>query len=325
MQLVVTIDAEEDQWGPSPYNGSTVTNIGKIPELQRVFEEYRVVPTYLLTYPVAADPKTSAIFRELQAAGQCEIGMHCHPWNTPPYEESINRYNSMLCNLPASLQLKKVQRLYEMVSTQIGTAPLAFRSGRWGFGCETARILARLGCLIDTSITPYTSWTDSYGPDFSRYTPRAFTFSGDDISSDASHGNLVEIPVTIGYVGGNSSQCHRLSEKLKQPPFRQLRVAGMLARLGLLRSVWLSPERETSARLVKLLKQLIREGCTTVNLFFHSSALQVGCTPFVRTQQQKEHLLVTLRAVLTFCRQVGITSVPFSQAAEKILRTQSNA
>ena len=117
--------------GPSPYGGLTVTNIRKIPELQKVFEDYHVVPTYLLTYPVANDESAAAVFRDLLDAGQCEIGMHCHPWNTPPYEETINRRNTMLCNLPASLQRDKVRRLQELIAKQFDRPPLAFRSGRW--------------------------------------------------------------------------------------------------------------------------------------------------------------------------------------------------
>ena len=87
--------------------------------------------------------------------------MHCHPWNTPPYQEAMNRHNSMLCNLPPSLQLEKLQCLHETLHRRFERPPLAFRSGRWGFGHETAGILASWDADVDTSITPYTSWTDS--------------------------------------------------------------------------------------------------------------------------------------------------------------------
>ena len=113
MELVVTVDAEEDQWGLAPSGIASATNIQQIPALQKIFNDHHVVPTYLLTYPVAQDEKAAAVFQDLLGAGRCEIGMHCHPWNTPPYQEVMNRYNSMLCNLPASLQLEKLQRLHE--------------------------------------------------------------------------------------------------------------------------------------------------------------------------------------------------------------------
>ena len=123
MQLVVTVDAEEDQWGLAPPSAASVTNIQQIPALQKVFYDHHIVPTYLLTYPVANDEKAAAVFRDLLDAGQCEIGMHCHPWNTPPYEETINRRNTMLCNLLASLQRDKVRRLQELIAKQFDRPP----------------------------------------------------------------------------------------------------------------------------------------------------------------------------------------------------------
>lgn len=63
MELVITIDAEEDQWGPASSGTTSVTNIQQIPSLQKVFDEYGVVPTYLLTYPVAQDGKQQPSFR----------------------------------------------------------------------------------------------------------------------------------------------------------------------------------------------------------------------------------------------------------------------
>jgi hypothetical protein len=324
MELVVTVDAEEDQWGPASSAAPSVTNVWEVPALQKLFNHYQVVPTYLLTYPVAHDEKSSTILRGLLDAGQCEIGMHCHPWNTPPYQEPMTRHNSMLCNLPASLQSQKLHLLHETIHKRFGGPPLAFRSGRWGFGVETAGVLARLGCRVDTSITPYTSWTASEGPDFSSYSPHAFAFSSADLSRNDRDGDMVEVPVTIGYVGGSFARCHQLHKRLNSGPFRRLHAAGLFAKLGLVRSVWFSPERETPARLMRLLRQSMREGCAIANLFFHTSSLRIGCTPFVRTREEKTQFLSSLTTILDFCRACGVRNVPLSQAAQRIF-TQSQS
>lgn len=129
---------------------------------------------------------------------------------------------------------------------------------------------------------------------------------------------MVEVPVTIGYVGGSFARCHRWRMRLNRPPFQQLRLAGCLAKLGFMRSVWLSPERETASRLIRLLRQAMREGCGLVNLFFHTPSLQVGYTPFVRTGEDKRRLFATLSAVLQFCLDAGITPIPLSEAARKV-------
>ena len=60
----------------------------------------------------------------------------------------------------------------------------------------------------------------------------------------------------------------------------------------------------------------MREGCGIVNLFFHSSSLQVGCTPFVGTPDDKEHFLRSLCNILEFCQESGVTNVPLSQAVQ---------
>ncbi|MEX5219886.1 MAG: glycosyltransferase [Nitrospiraceae bacterium] len=304
----------------TPSGPPSVTNIQQVPALQTLLSDHHIVPTYLLTFPVANDEKAAAVFRQLLEAGQCEIGMHCHPWTSPPHEEVLNRHNSMLCNLPRTLQMEKLRRLHEMIQHRFDRAPVAFRSGRWGFGREAAGILAGLGCHIDSSITPYTSWTGSGGPDFSAYSPHPFTFSRGEFARSDPDGDMVEMPVTIGYVGGSFARCHRLHRRLTRPPFHHLHTAGLLARLEFVRSVWLSPERETAARLIRLLRQSMREGCRIVNLFFHSPSLQVGCTPFVRTLNEKHRLLRTLSTIFEFCRESGIRSVSLSEAAQNMLR-----
>ncbi|MBA5872882.1 MAG: hypothetical protein GDA68_23300, partial [Nitrospira sp. CR2.1] len=132
MKLVVTVDVEEDQWGITPPCQATVENVYRLPTLQRLFGEFGIVPTYLLTYPVVRDTRAAALLRGMLDAGECEIGAHCHPWNTPPHEERLTTFNSMLSNLPPSLQCEKLQRLHEAIEETFDMTPIAFRSGRWG-------------------------------------------------------------------------------------------------------------------------------------------------------------------------------------------------
>ena len=104
MKLVITVDTEEDNWGDYRPTGWTLENIARLPALQRLFDDFNAQPTYLITYPVATDENAAAILGELLQAGTCEIGAHCHPWNTPPFEEPNTTVNTMLCNLDEHLQ-----------------------------------------------------------------------------------------------------------------------------------------------------------------------------------------------------------------------------
>lgn len=315
MKLVITVDVEEDQWGITPPRYATVHNVYRLPTLQKLLNEFGIIPTYLLTYPVVRDPYAVGILREIFDAGECEIGTHCHPWNTPPYGEPLNNRNSMLCNLPATLQFEKVQRLHEAIQSNFETAPVAFRSGRWGFDAEVARNIVRLGYRIDTSMTPYTSWAQTSGPDFSSVSPRPYTLMAESPTARNSRGALAEIPVSIGYLHGEFQACAKLAERLRSGPLRRLKLGGLLSRLQVLRKVWLSPEMETPARMIQLVRQMRHQGYEVLNLVFHSSALMGGCGPFVRSQSDEQAFMRKLNTFLRLALDDGIGFVTLSEAA----------
>lgn len=313
MKLVVTVDVEEDQWGITPPCHATVNNVYRLPTLQRLFGEFGIVPTYLLTYPVVSDVRAAALLRGMLDAGECEIGAHCHPWNTPPHEESLTTFNSMLSNLPPALQFEKLQRLHEAIEDTFDMTPIAFRSGRWGFDAQVAKQIARLGYRIDTSVTPYTSWARQSGPDFSHVSPRPYTFVPELFSGSNSRSALAEVPVSIGYLHGEFRVCAKVAERLRSGPLRRLKLGGLLSRLQVLRKVWLSPEMETPARMIQLVRQMRHQGYEVLNLVFHSSALMGGCGPFVRTSAEEQPFLERLRTFLHRVTREAVTCSPLSQ------------
>ena len=315
MKLIVTVDVEEDQWGVTPSRYATVQNVRRLPTLQKLLHEFGSIPTYLLTYPVVSDPRAVAILREILEGGDCEIGMHCHPWNTPPYEERLNNYNSMLCNLPTTLQFEKLQRLHEAIQNNFEITPIAFRSGRWGFDTEVAKNIVRLGYRIDTSITPYTSWAECDGPDFSRFSPQPYEFTYSPVADGYLGTSLLELPATIGYLHGEFESCARLVRSLGRTPFRQFKIGGILSKLRLLRKVWLSPEMETPVRMIQLVRQMMSQGYEVLNLVFHSTALQKGCNPFVRTETDEQRFLANLHRFLELVKEEGVMCTTLSEAA----------
>ena len=110
-KLVVTIDTEEDNWGEYAGSGAALTNIEMIPRLQRMFDDFNVRPTYLVTYPVATNERAVSLLKAIRDGSRCEIGAHLHPWNTPPVQEGSSADAYMLCNLPPNLQEKKMRAL----------------------------------------------------------------------------------------------------------------------------------------------------------------------------------------------------------------------
>jgi len=325
VRLVVTIDVEEDQWGIVSPCHATAYNAYRLPRLQKLFNEFGIIPTYLVSYPVVQDPYAVGILREIFEAGECEIGTHCHPWNTPPHEESLNKYNSMLCNLPSTLQFEKVQRLHEAIQDKFEMTPIAFRSGRWGFDAEVARNLLRLGYRIDTSVTPYTSWAQSSGPDFSCFSPQPYAFAPNAYRDRCSTDVLAEIPATIGYLHGEFQACAKFAGRLTHAPFCGFKLGGLLSWMHLLRKVWLSPEMETLARMIQLVRQMQIQQFELLNLVFHSSALMEGCGPFVRSRADEQAFLRRLRTFLDHAVKEGIVCVSLSAAARDFVPTPLEA
>ncbi len=313
MKLIITIDTEEDNWGSYSPTGATLGNTGRIPALQELFDAFHVRPTYLVTYPVATDMRSVTILKDILDSGRCEIGTHCHPWNTPPFEEAPGERNSMLCNLPADLQYRKLGALHNAIAGSFGITPVSFRAGRWGYGTDVARNLQKLGYRIDTSITPYINWSNHCGPDFTKVSPQPFRFSSSDIRRESADGAMIEIPATIGFLQQNFALCNSILETAKRFPIKYLRPAGILYRLRLVNKVWLSPEVTDGKTMAKLAQRMMKNNYPVINLVFHSPALKAGLTPFVKTEEDEGRFLRHIKEFLVFAKDAGIDSMTLSE------------
>src|SRR5438270_2432195 len=155
--VIVSVDTEEDNWRPSR-NGVAVGNIRELARLGGFFDRLGVRPTYLVNYQVAIKPCAVEVLRDLGASGNAEIGAHLHPWNTPPLDEAFVPRNTMLKNLPADLQLAKLERLTATLEQAFETSPRVFRAGRFGFGSGTVAALLRCGYCVVSSVTLFWNW-----------------------------------------------------------------------------------------------------------------------------------------------------------------------
>jgi hypothetical protein len=317
MNLVVTIDTEEDNWGDFKATGQTVENVRRIPDLQPLFDDFDVIPTYLVAYQVAVDETASSILRSILAAGRCEIGAHCHPWNTPPFATSRDAVkDSMLCNLPTDLQREKMRRLHEAIESGFDNQPVSFRCGRWGFGSDVARHLVDLGYRVDSSVTPYMDWTTDCGPDFSTIPPWPFRFGAESTLRVPLTRPLLEVPVTIGFLQSNFALSNAILRAVQRRPIDRFRLTGVLNHLGAVTKVWLSPEVSTAAEMIALTKRMLRKNYRVLNLTFHSPSLQAGLTPFVRSRSDEDRFFRCLRDYLTFAREAGLNPIKLSDAQD---------
>ncbi len=314
MKLVITIDTEEDNWGEYDLSIYSLRNLERIGRIQEIFDRFGVTPTYLVTYPVATDKAASALLRKIMEDGRCEIGAHCHPWNTPPFEEERNARNSMLCNLPASLQRRKIMALHAAIKAGFGIEPASFRTGRWGLGVDTPSILHQLGYRVDSSTIAFQNWEEYGGPDYSCTLPNPFSWENQGEAIPGTFPLLLELPASAGFVQGNFSWCNRLWLLSGGHFARRLHIRGIMDRLGILNKIWLSPETSNSTQMIKLTNAMRREGYGIVNMFFHSTALMAGLSSFVQTKEDEEHFLQTIEDYLVFARDAGIGSIKLADA-----------
>src|SRR5260221_8044918 len=85
MHLLVGIDTEGDnQWDAAARADQRFENIYALPRLHALFARHGVRPSYVITYPVAADPRSADVLRALKAGGDRENGAHHPAWETPP-------------------------------------------------------------------------------------------------------------------------------------------------------------------------------------------------------------------------------------------------
>ena len=88
LYLVITLDVEEEGLfsGSYPASGAGVTNVHELQRLEFIPREFGFPLTLLATYPVAQDTAAREVLISWREKHGAEIGVHLHPWNTPPFQ-----------------------------------------------------------------------------------------------------------------------------------------------------------------------------------------------------------------------------------------------
>jgi hypothetical protein len=292
-QLVVFIDAEEEfQWDTFSSGAASVRNISEQVHAQEIMGEFGVKPTYLVDYAVASQPEGYQPLKEMLNRGACSIGAQLHPWINPPIDEQLTVRNTYHGNLPAELERAKIEHLTNTIRSNFGIRPTVFKAGRYGVGPNTAAALLANGYRIDTSIMPLTDFSADGGPDHSLAPPEPYWID------DARR--LLEIPNTVGLVGVMESLGVRGAQTLFNATSTRLRVPGVLARLGLIERIRLTPEGISLDEAQRLTMSLLRRGHRFFALSYHSSSLLPGGAPYVATDKDLTAFLNWLRGYFTF-------------------------
>ena len=321
MEFIITIDTEGDnQWDHG--RELTVENLRFIPRFQDLCNKYQIKPTYLVTSEVCEDPYAKEIFTDYLLTGKAEIGAHLHSWTTPPFQDKAGyRYNDVnhafATELSEDLLTEKIKNLTNQIEISFGKRPLSFRSGRYGFNQMVARILADNSYIVDSSVTPYTSWNNykgiaggSGGPDFMDNTPFPYNYNFNNIS-------LIEIPVTILPTRFPLSKNNALAKYYFRNVDNSIFLRVFRKLLFNNQPLWLRPHLWMNIRLFdELLNEAINIKLPYIVMMFHSSELMPGCSIYRPDKNSIEKLYELLEHFFILLQKKNIKSVTLTEAAK---------
>ncbi len=298
--LVVVVDTEEEfDWSlPLDRNSTSVRAMAAVDCAQRIFDQYGVRPTYAIDYPVATQREGWAPLKEIHSSGRCEIGAHLHPWVNPPHEEHVNYRNSYTSNLPLPLAAAKLRQLGDAIGAAFGARPRSFKAGRYGISDAMVPILKEEGYEVDLSTAPPFDWRDDGGPDFTHSPLDCFWMGPSDPVMKAQP--MLGIPTTGAFVGWANCCAPPLYRAVSGRLGRTLRAAGVMARLGMVDRLRLSPEGFTHQEHRKLTRFLLGRGVGAFTFSFHSPSLKPGHTEYVRSTAELGAFLDLFRRYFDF-------------------------
>lgn len=265
--FVITIDTEGDNlWEWKEGMPLKTENINFLSRFQDLCNQYQFKPTWLVNWEMVNDNRFVSFARKYMERGQCEIGMHLHAWNTPPYYELLRGESAglpYLTEYPEEIMRKKIITMTNILEERFDRKPVVHRAGRWGMNDIYFKLLHEQGYIADCSVTPYVNWATSVGQ-----TPG---FAGPDYSGEGPvisfRQGVVEIPVTTLWSEERS------------------------------RVLWLRPDRRNLQEMLYVIEQNYQSDNDYLMFMLHSSELMPGGSPTFKTEGGIEILYEHLDAI----------------------------
>ena len=294
--LLVAIDTEGDnQWDAAARRDQRFENIYALGRLHEFFERHDVRPTYVITYPVASNPRSAEVLRSLVDRGNCEIGAHHHAWETPPFQSQDIERHPYASSLPLDRFDRQLLVLTDAIEAAVGKRPVSYRSGRFGFSAAHVSSLEREGYLIESSVAPLFYEAHKGGPDFVDAPVTPYFLAYDDAVRPGTS-ELLELPISAALNRRVPAWLERLYGRAPSP--YNTRRALRLLRIAHVR--WLRPSYSSADDMMALARNLVDRGAPMLNLLFHSSEAIVGGSPYNRTEAELSAFFDRLGAFFTF-------------------------
>lgn len=286
--FIITVDTEGDNlWDYHDGDEIKTENTLAIPRFQELCEQYRFKPVYLTNYEMICDDRFVDYIKPKAGSGLCEVGIHVHAWNNPPYYELKREYsgNPYLIEYPSDIMRQKFAVTYNLIKERIGIAPLSHRAGRWVMNDDYFKLLKEFGIVVDCSYTPFVSWKNSTGRtvdggcDYSCVNPNTHLIQ-----------NVLEVPMSI-------RKLHFIGEGGIKSKIKTLLKSG---------TVWLRPAISTLKEMKLLSQKITQEKCSDhLEFMIHSSELMVGGSPYFKDEDATERLFSNMKQLFDYIEKLG--------------------
>lgn len=267
LRFTLFVDAEEEFDWSRPFDRAnrSTNHMRALPQAHLSFTDVGLAPIYMVDHPIATDPRAIEILGGLVAEGTAAIGTQLHPWVNPPFIEAVCEANSFAGNLPPELEAAKIDMLGAAITRAFGTAPKAYRAGRYGLGPHTLATLESRGYALDTSMRSLYDYSQAGGPDYSHLDVGPFWCG--------PHRKLIELPLSSAFTGVLRGHARAVS---------RLPGAHLFARAGLLSRVALTPEDMPVEDALEAIRIMAGDGVRLLSFSYHSPSIEPGHTPYVR-------------------------------------------
>ena len=307
--LLVTIDVEEQfDWNEFTPEKHRVAGLERLEEFHGQCQKIGISPVLLATYPMLFDPGFTAFFRRVLREKSAEVGVHVHPWNTPPFWETNCVFNSYQCNLPAHVERRKLETIVRRYEELFGVRPRIHRAGRWGANWRTLDLVEELGFAVDLSFCSGYSDARGGGPDMRRLGNLPF-WSGEE-------GAVLVIPASsVNYLRGpDVSSIINFAFREKWPVLHEkfsFMIPGTPVRF--------SPEGQSLQNLTRMARQLQLQRQPVAVLTLHSTSLYGGGSRYVETATASNALISnTIDALAVFINVLGFRPVTCGQLYDEL-------
>ena len=309
-RFLLTVDTEEEfDWDkPLSRDAHGLDHVPRLAKFQQFCENEGVVPLYLVDWPVARSDRAAEILRGPLATGKAEIGVQLHPWVNPPFDEEVTPHNSFAGNLPRELERAKFGNLRSEIERNFEVAPMSYRAGRYGVGPDSPAMLLEGGVAVDSSVRARFDYSAGGGPNFRRHPLVPYWLDDDK--------RLLELPLTTVFWGLLRQQ----GEWLYPAMWRVPRLRGLLARVGLLERIPLTPEGISVDEAIRGIDIALDDGLPLLVFSFHSPSLRPGHTPYVRSEDDLDDLYDWWRRVFAYLELRGVAPATVREVMEAVER-----